>query len=214
MTLLSNTSTLWNNIKETLALGGNIGPELELCCGNHPKIEMKVKEVKDFYTLSPEGGCKRICSFPMSNCDHMCPRTCHIIDTAHLTANCMEPCPKILCDLKHQCPLHCYMECTPCKVPISTKLDCGHTHNVPCYIPIQQYQCPTLIKDKQLPNCNHFADVKCSQDLNNFICLKKCDISLPCSHDCTKQCHVTIDPNHKLYSCKKHCDRNPPQLWQ
>ena len=209
MSLLSRASPLWAKLREKLVSGGNIGPKMQLRCGNHPSAEIEVESSGDFYSLSPEGGCKRICSSSMPKCNHSCPRTCHVIDTDHSAVDCKQKCPKILCPLQHPCPLLCYQKCEPCKVPVSMKLTCGHTNDVPCQLPIREFLCKVLVKGKQLPLCNHTADVPCSEDLSEFICPNKCDSLLSCQHSCKRQCHPRDDPNHNEYDCYEKCDRNP-----
>ena len=38
-----------------------------------------------------------------------------------------------------------------------------------------------------------------------------CDTRLDCGHQCTKPCHVSKDPDHKLYKCRKPCAKECPE---
>ncbi|XP_069936521.1 NFX1-type zinc finger-containing protein 1-like [Cherax quadricarinatus] len=206
MDLLCTSSELWKKIKEDLINEESIGNALTLRCKNHPDQLMLVSSGDDFANKSPEGGCNQVCGGSLPDCRHSCPRYCHVDDQKHREYKCQVPCPKILCELDHQCPKKCWEKCTPCEVPVAKVLPCSHIHRIPCHVDPSSYKCPTeVIKEK--PLCQHKVKMPCHYDPKVFPCPMDCDTRLDCGHKCRLNCHHTSDPDHILYNCLENCTR-------
>ncbi|RXG57235.1 NFX1-type zinc finger-containing protein 1, partial [Armadillidium vulgare] len=183
MSQMAEASELWKEINKKLIDGSNIGPELHLDCYCHPSKK------------SPKGGCELSCTAALPKCGHNCPmQYCHGFDRQHFHFRCVEPCLKT-CELGHHCPEKCFEECPPCKVLVDKVLPCGHTHNMRCSIPPDDYNCPTIV-EKILPVCKHSLNVACYKNINDIKCKEPCTIRLDCGHKildcghiCPKLCH-------------------------
>ncbi|XP_069936734.1 NFX1-type zinc finger-containing protein 1-like [Cherax quadricarinatus] len=206
MDLLCTSSELWKKIKNDLKEESSIGNSLTLRCENHPDQLTSISSGEDFVNKSPEGGCRQICGGSLPHCKHSCPKICHMDDLQHEMYKCRVPCPKILCELDHQCPKKCWEKCTPCEVPVAKVLPCSHIHRIPCHVDPSSYKCPTeVIKEK--PLCQHKVKMPCHYDPKVFPCPMDCDTRLDCGHKCRLNCHRTSDPDHILYNCLENCTR-------
>ncbi|XP_069677368.1 NFX1-type zinc finger-containing protein 1-like [Periplaneta americana] len=96
-------------------------------------------------------------------CGHSCMLRCHTHDDPdHLEYQCNKPCTRnnAGCKENHKCMKQCYEECGDCQVPVI----------------------------RNLPYCEHTGRMKCSQDLETYLCKKSCTKTLPCGHPCPNVC--------------------------
>ncbi|KAB7496720.1 NFX1-type zinc finger-containing protein 1 [Armadillidium nasatum] len=208
MSQMAEASELWKEINKKLIDGSNIGPELHLDCYCHPSKVITIKSYEEFLQKSPEGGCELPCTVALPKCGHNCPmQYCHGFDRGHLHFRCVERCLKT-CELGHHCPEKCFEKCPPCRVLVDKVLPCGHTHNMRCFIPPVDYNCPTIV-EKILPVCKHSLNVACYKNIYDVKCKEPCTIRLDCGHKCNLNCHPTDDPNHEKYLCQAPCERIP-----
>lgn len=204
MDLLSNSSDLWKKVREDLQQDGCIGESLTLRCENHPDQLITVSTGDDFLAKSPEGGCLLTCGKSLPNCQHTCPKLCHMDDREHKEFKCLIPCPKILCELNHQCPKRCWERCGLCVVPVEKILPCNHRHTIHCHIPPEEFKCPTRV-EKEIPLCQHRVEMACNRKPETYTCPLDCDTRLDCGHKCRQKCHRDRDPDHQDYDCREKC---------
>ncbi|XP_065583340.1 uncharacterized protein LOC136042317 isoform X2 [Artemia franciscana] len=171
----------------------------------------QVTNASDFAAVTKvvQEGCMQEC-YAILNCGHLCQRICHFDDRDHLQYQCNKTCDRYICSEKHQCPRKCFEECEKCIIKVEKALPCGHTATLPCFVDSLDYKCLVMVEEV-LPDCGHLIHVRCQyrQLCANFssFCRKQCNIPLPCGHQCTRQCHVNDDPEHKKYVCKKKCEK-------
>ncbi|XP_045618372.1 NFX1-type zinc finger-containing protein 1 [Procambarus clarkii] len=206
MDLLSASSELWKKIREDLTKEESIGNTLILKCKNHPDKLTPVSSGDDFFNKSPEGGCQQVCGSSLLFCKHSCSKICHVYDEDHIDYKCQVPCPKTLCELDHPCPKKCWEKCTPCEVPVTKLLPCGHSHSIPCHVNPNQHRCPTEVI-KTIPLCQHDVKMPCHCNPRNFRCTMNCDTRLDCGHKCHQNCHRHKDPDHLNYDCLEMCTK-------
>uniref|UniRef100_T1IT11 non-specific serine/threonine protein kinase n=1 Tax=Strigamia maritima TaxID=126957 RepID=T1IT11_STRMM len=223
--LFASRSKFCASIIDTLKTDNMIGNKITLKCQKHGKIAV-VKTPDEFKKNSPEGGCQQKCD-DAPTCPHPCERLCHA--DPH---KCMKPCPKILCVLKHNCPLKCFEECKPCEKPVlkqhpdckhsewhpchvdiesvecmtlvERQLACGHTANLACHVDPNVYDCLVIVT-KEMLLCDHNCEMFCHQDPNQMVCPFKCEFTLNCGHVCSSPCHPVVDPEHKEFKCVMPC---------
>ena len=229
MKLLSRKSNLWRKIVKDTRKSGIVGPAVELRCQNHPGTAFKASDASDFKN-APEGGCTRRCEFRL-DCGHVCALTCHPYDREHTQYKCCKPCPKIRCELGHQCQRKCFQDCGECLVEVDKVMpSCGHTQTMKCHVNPLQYpckaDCPKLLvcghqcgkkcgdKDcttqcykvvsKTWP-CGHTDNVYCWEQ-ETRICLEPCTDMLDCDHQCAGTCGECLQGRlHK--ACQSNCGR-------
>lgn len=147
-----------------------------------------------------------MCGKPLPGCRHSCPKVCHMKDLEHEEFKCQVPCPKILCNLDHQCPKKCWEDCGPCKVYVRKQLPCDHVHNIHCYVDPKVHSCPTIV-ERVLPHCQHKAHMPCHSNPKTYPCPENCDTRIDCGHMCRMKCHRTEDPDHETYNCYEQCTK-------
>ncbi|XP_004698372.1 NFX1-type zinc finger-containing protein 1 [Echinops telfairi] len=225
---------LWSKIIHTLRENHQIGPELRLCCQNHPNTHTMVSKASDFQKV-PEGGCNLPCEFRLS-CGHVCTRACHPYDASHKEFQCMKPCQKVICGDGHRCPLVCFQPCRPCEVKVPKTIpQCGHEQMVPCSVPESDFccqePCPKFLAcghrcshpcgEKCVQwcsemvttelKCGHRQQVECGQvdDIKFGLpvsCVTKCSTLLDCGHPCPGSCHSCFEGRfHER--CQQPCKR-------
>ncbi|KHJ75807.1 hypothetical protein OESDEN_24576 [Oesophagostomum dentatum] len=103
---LSECSSFWNKICNTMFENNLISSVLKIKCQSHGNVQ-EIIDPNDFDEKSPEGGCQEICGAALS-CGHTCPRRCHPIDD-HLSYRCLQPCMKKCKEerFRHQCQRLC-----------------------------------------------------------------------------------------------------------
>ncbi|XP_050350709.1 NFX1-type zinc finger-containing protein 1-like [Nymphalis io] len=203
--ILKENSDLWTKIAETLEKQGSLGTSIQLKCENHPEQITTISSAKDFQKV-PEGGCLVKCNYNLP-CLHACPLVCHPYDPGHATIVCPLKCERIICELKHVCPLMCKKKCEPCKQIMTKTLPCGHSKEVFCYLNPQdpKIKCLTSVSVK-LPKCGHEVYKSCYMDPLKMSCPVPCGLLVErCGHACTRSCHVQDDPDHERYKCTKPC---------
>jgi len=199
MYIIGNANTagsvdMWAKVLRILKEGGNFGTALELQCPRHPDRPLLVSEPDHFAQLCPDGGCNLPCDTRLK-CGHKCLGRCHS-DLLHGIFKCMEPCPRQRKECDHACPLPCGTPCVPkCLVQLDgldITLACGHrATSAKCW----EAQDPATIvchvsTEKTVPGCGHFAKVPCCSRVDNldYKCRAKCSATLPCGHECNRQC--------------------------
>ena len=158
--LMKGKSSLWQKVIQDAETNEHFSDTLTLCCQNHPKTFIQVKEAADF-KQAPEGGCLRPCSYIL-DCGHICERVCHPNDIEHLEYVCKKKCRRETCDIGHTCTKRCHFG-----------TDCG--------------KCTTLVS-KTIPDCNHSQLTECHQDPANAKCINDCEKILACGHKCQRKC--------------------------
>nr|CAD7431768.1 unnamed protein product [Timema monikensis] len=201
---LTERSSIWGEIKETLEKQEAIGTHLTLICQNHPDQVTLVASHEDFKQVK-EGGCKLPCE-ALLKCGHTCKSMCHLKDLEHEEKKCLEPCERVLCALEHNCKKMCWEECGPCAYLLLKTPPCGHEALVQCHITLYDIVCQVMVS-LELPNCKHKVDIPCGVDPLKFDCPFKCEDRLMCGHACDKTCHPLEDPEHLEFKCKKKCTR-------
>ncbi|KOB72090.1 NFX1-type zinc finger-containing protein 1, partial [Operophtera brumata] len=109
--------------------------------------------------------------------------------------------------LPHVCPKKCAEDCGPCMRKVLKKLPCGHEMQIFCHLEPEDpsVKCPTIV-EVTLPDCKHQARKACHVDVKNVRCMVNCEFRVEkCGHSCLLKCHVTNDPDHEKYLCKKQC---------
>ncbi|KAH8835068.1 hypothetical protein DL96DRAFT_1808988 [Flagelloscypha sp. PMI_526] len=197
MYILGNASNLrqnetWSKILDDLESYGQIGPTLPVVCSRHPQTQLEITKPDDLSLLAPEGGCLASCGFPLQ-CGHICKAVCHPDLNLHKRMVCDEPCPRITCPRKHPCDKRCGEACGQCRFPLYNEtLPCGHiAPSIHCYQKenLQNVRCKVKVI-KQLPTCEHQAEVYCSQDVSTLRCTATCREPLDCcSKTCQSPCH-------------------------
>lgn len=221
MYIIGNTDTaatvpMWEEVITILRDDNNVGDSLQLCCPRHPDTVIHVKEVDDFITLSPEGGCNEDCSQRLS-CGHKCLQRCHS-GVMHQSVVCLEPCQKPIsgCD-EHPCPLACGKTCpVKCKVIIpDVTLPCGHVQDLPCHETkdLHNAKCKALV-EHTMKDCQHTFTVQCFElkHPNTLTCKAICGAYLGnCGHICENACRTcrTMDSDGETHvdhgACQHVC---------
>jgi hypothetical protein len=205
-----------------LYLGGCLRPcAAPLQCGHRCPHKVRRLEIDMKSTLSV------ILTFT-------CVLKCHANDPNHISTKCYERCLKLCSVLSHPCDRKCF-ECTKgcgdCMFPVSNiALPCGHTHpRAPWYVCSPQLdslfiidlgsgsylaQFPGKIKclrtvNKQLPSCEHTANMPCHQDPITYECQERCGIDYPC---CSRSCNATCGRCQVLNTAQEGQARIPRTL--
>uniref|UniRef100_T1IT10 RZ-type domain-containing protein n=1 Tax=Strigamia maritima TaxID=126957 RepID=T1IT10_STRMM len=226
--LFASKSQTWRKICNYLEIQGYTGDEMTLQCQKHGHLT-KVRNLNDFQSLAPEGGCLEVCNVKLP-CGHYCSRICHVAEHSR----CEQTCNKVLCELQHTCPSKCYQICGPCRVKVMKyHLNCEHSEYQPCFVDIATVKCKVLVErdlrcghlvtlechidvehydclvsvNRELPHCKHERVMKCFQDPEKVNCKVNCRARLECGHACPRTCHPMDDPEHELTECKKKCEK-------
>eukprot|EP00698_Gefionella_okellyi_P023615 TRINITY_DN8110_c0_g1_i1.p1 TRINITY_DN8110_c0_g1~~TRINITY_DN8110_c0_g1_i1.p1 ORF type:complete len:1639 (+),score=355.76 TRINITY_DN8110_c0_g1_i1:119-5035(+) len=206
-TLLQRRSELWRVILSGLAEAGQTGKQLELRCQKHPDKATCVSREADFKNCQ-DGGCDVPCS-DILQCGHACPLRCHPF--SHDDVKCMQRCTKVL-HCKHSCSKRCHEVCEPCEVTVDKEMQCGHVMRLACGVdentvmcerPCERvlrckHLCPKMcgercatfcaaLEKRGLP-CGHIAQMACGQNIDDYICVSKCEFVHACGHQCSGSC--------------------------
>lgn len=199
--LLRSKSKIWSEVIDILQETKSLGPELTLRCQNHPDLETKITHFTDF-KLVQDGGCNLPCLHQL-DCGHACTRRCH--PDGHGDFVCPKPCEETLEPCGHKCPALCHGD-QPCPSYCSvmvTKLlpECGHTVNLRCSMDVDQYTCQR--RCEKVLDCNHPCRNNCGYPCTpRDMCTKKIrDVALDCGHQADLLCSQSIAE----YSCKVPC---------
>jgi hypothetical protein len=220
MYLIGNTETysnvaMWGKVINILRVNDSVGDALELCCPRHPEKIIQIREPDDFFAYSPEGGCREACADRLG-CGHRCQARCHS-KTMHEVFQCELPCQRRHKPCDHPCQkATCGESCGVCMIIIdNVTLPCGHVlDGIPCHqtLDLAKVRCDIIVS-KQVPDCGHTVNVKCSQDvsLEKFRCFTPCGSLLSCGHLCPGTCSscskVDVDGNVLHVKCPKICGR-------
>ncbi|KAF8639511.1 hypothetical protein AX17_001416 [Amanita inopinata Kibby_2008] len=190
-TQLAAKSDMWRVVLEELERHGNIGKAFPVACQRHPDDINFVSEPGQLPGFAPDGGCLQPCNYRLK-CGHVCPYKCHPDDLNHVTVVCSQPCRR-LCDRRHPCSKHCSDDCGKCLHPTpNVELPCGHfSPSVPCHLMenLEAVKCIVIV-EKQLPTCEHTAELPCSTDVTEYICTRPCNgVMTCCGRDCSAQCY-------------------------
>lgn len=179
---------------------------------------MEVREAEDFATVSPEGGCRMMCTDRLG-CGHKCQGTCHS-EAMHAVWRCEMPCQRRHVPCQHPCAkATCGEDCGICLIKMDgVTLPCDHIQDrVPCHqtYKSESIRCGTITK-KSISRCGHTIGVKCSIDVNckNYRCPSPCSETLSCGHSCPGtcgECHTQDSkgqPQTVHQPCRKICDKS------
>lgn len=198
--LCRKDKTVWPEIIQDLEQRQCIGEALPLYCRVHQKKRVFAAVPEDFHRC-PEGGCDELCNTRLP-CGHCCPRICHPDDCNHERYRCLKDCPETL-PCGHRCVRRCYecfTGCKPCSTMVAKVLPvCNHTANMPCSADPVEFLCLELC-GKPL-KCSHTCQNKCSEPCNLVKCNIKVEKTLQCGHKVSEPCHI---PSRKI-SCGKKC---------
>ena len=233
---LAKHSEIWQFMVEAMKSRNSLKKYVTLRCENHPESVIKAAKPEDF-KKAPEGGCKLNCDYPLK-CNHMCRRSCHIIDKTHEFYKCFKPCTKInRCG--HKCQKKCFQECFPCLAVVDKRIPmCGHIASIACYInPVKWncfFQCNAKLpcghecglkcgdcnlskehrkwcerKTKKRWPCGHVVKTECWKNPKDVLCPEPCTTKLNCQHVCLGTCGECLQG--KLHrSCRKTCNKILP----
>eukprot|EP00029_Vermamoeba_vermiformis_P008219 TRINITY_DN3782_c0_g1_i1.p1 TRINITY_DN3782_c0_g1~~TRINITY_DN3782_c0_g1_i1.p1 ORF type:complete len:1656 (-),score=450.40 TRINITY_DN3782_c0_g1_i1:84-5051(-) len=178
---LLSKNKVWHQVFDRLKEAKSFGSDLVLQCQNHPEKMTRVNKDVDFKMVE-DGGCDKVCP-ELLDCGHPCPRRCH--PYSHSEIMCYQPCT-VVHPCGHSCRRRCFEECGACDMPITRKLTkCGHTQQVPCYMPEEEFCCKAACENK-FP-CGHKCPKYCGE-----MCPRECheyvQHLLPCGHHMTLEC--------------------------
>lgn len=216
---LTAKSPMWKGVLEELESNGCIGKALPISCHRHPEILQHVSQPGHLHLISPDGGCLQSCDTRLK-CGHVCPSKCHPDDPNHIGVQCIQKCSKV-CSRHHPCQRDCYQECGKCRYQIpEVLLPCGHRAPfVFCYEldALETVYCPVRM-NRELPTCEHSANLPCSDDPSKHICRQPCNKAMECCGrtcyaDCstcqglnpppTEEATVIARMRHRQHKCQK-----------
>ncbi|CAL1707171.1 unnamed protein product [Somion occarium] len=188
---LAARSKMWESVLTELEKEDCVGDALPIVCQQHGDVTQYVSKPGQLPRIAPDGGCLRQCDARLK-CGHLCPYKCHSDDPKHSAVVCDQRCTR-LCPRGHPCTKSCADECGKCNTRVSNvELPCGHTKaSVPCYQLdlLSDVECDVMLT-KQLPDCEHQARMKCSDDPSLVNCTIVCDgIMACCGRNCQARCH-------------------------
>ncbi|KAJ3544380.1 hypothetical protein NM688_g5751 [Phlebia brevispora] len=175
---LASRSKMWRTVINLLEKDDGVGNGFPIICHRHPEDVQCVSKPGQLPRIAPDGGCLRQCDARLG-CGHMCPFKCHSDDPNHVAAICRQQCTR-LCARGHPCSKSCAEDCGKCQTLVANvELPCGHTKShVRCAFldDLSDVTCNEVVR-KKLPNCEHEADMKCSDDPSRH----RCSVSIPAS---------------------------------
>ncbi|KAF8629392.1 hypothetical protein AX15_003447 [Amanita polypyramis BW_CC] len=188
---LASKSRMWRIVLDELRHQGNIGEALPAACYRHPENVNYISRPGQLSHFAPDGGCLLSCDYRLK-CGHVCPHKCHPDDIHHVAIVCSQPCRK-LCVRGHPCFKQCSSDCGQCMYSIPhVELPCGHiADSVPCYAMeiLDAVRCDVIVT-RQLPRCEHTAELACSTNVTEHNCTQRCNGILECcGRNCSAQCH-------------------------
>ncbi|KAF9729289.1 hypothetical protein PMIN01_12979 [Paraphaeosphaeria minitans] len=200
MYLFGNSKTyayvsMWEKVLDILRVSESVGTALELCCPRHPETPIQISQPDDFSRLSPEGGCREICPWRLSDCGHMCQTWCHS-ESMHAVFACPQPCQRLHDPCNHLCQKStCGEDCGRCLFKLDdVELPCGHFKSgVACYMAQTPGFIPCTIQvEKTVPECKHLVQVPCGRDVTaeSYKCSVPCSQLLKCGHPCPGACSL------------------------
>ena len=130
------------------------------------------------------GECQVLVAKKLTKCGHTANIPC-FIDQSDYKCNrkCERQCPN-----NHQCPKECFENCGNClQIVMKTITKCGHTDEVPCYVPENYHECKILV-ERSLPKCEHVQKVFCHLPLDKILCKNPCNRKCINGHLCSKTC--------------------------
>uniref|UniRef100_UPI00398E6CFF NFX1-type zinc finger-containing protein 1-like n=1 Tax=Pristiophorus japonicus TaxID=55135 RepID=UPI00398E6CFF len=231
MSMLSGKVPLWGQIVDMLRRNGKIGPELRLCCQNHPGNYTLVSVADDF-KRAPEGGCTLPCKF-RRKCGHRCTSVCHPYNPKHkqhqgppgqglckVVSECQVTVTKVIPQCGHEQQIACSLppEMFRCLEPCGKTIDCGHQCMRQCGETCT-VKCPALVT--VMSRCSHKRRVPChlrnEAELTDEAapCRAPCKARLACGHSCAAACfecaggrlHMACgSPCGKALVCSHTCD--------
>ncbi|XP_068721845.1 NFX1-type zinc finger-containing protein 1-like [Montipora capricornis] len=122
------------------------------------KRHKNITAVTEAREFNPLGGCNMPCGERLP-CGHACDKQCHAFE--HKEGECQKRC-LIRCSNDHPCNRICHypQECRKCEHKMT----------------------------KIVPKCSHEQQMSCYVDPETFLCKKKCEKMLPCTHNCREEC--------------------------
>ncbi|KAK6195663.1 hypothetical protein SNE40_001045 [Patella caerulea] len=202
--MLGYKSRLWRDMVKTSKKSCEFGELLLLRCQNHPDDPGIKVSTPDDFQKAPDGGCQKKC-FARLDCGHACAMSCHPVDLEHKNYQCHKPCSKS-CVEGHPCQLKCFQDCL-CAVSVEKTIPkCGHTEQVPCYLPPEDHDC--LRPCDRLCVAGHPCQLKCFEICK---CPKLVSKVIPyCHHIEQVPCHLSPEDHDCLHPCRKVCVAGHP----
>ncbi|KAF8070666.1 hypothetical protein FPV67DRAFT_1488261 [Lyophyllum atratum] len=192
---LSARSHMWRGVIKNLEREECLGDAFPIACHQHPSDVKYISKPGQLQQFAPDGGCLRSCEARLK-CGHVCPYKCHPDDPGHVAVTCLQSCRRI-CNRRHPCKKECAVPCGDCTFEVPEV-------ELPCWPydylldKLEEAFCHVVV-DKNLPNCEHIAKLKCSDDPSRYICNRQCGgIMECCSRTCNSNCHNCQDENRSL----------------
>ncbi|THU97835.1 P-loop containing nucleoside triphosphate hydrolase protein [Dendrothele bispora CBS 962.96] len=190
-TQLAAKSQMWSEVIDMLTEREALGPAFPIVCSQHSETVQWVSNPEQIRRFAPDGGCLENCDYSLE-CGHTCPYKCHPDDPNHLRVKCSQNCRR-LCSRGHPCKKLCHEECGNCTFPFhNVVLPCPYQHQVLSICSysmdrLDELHCHALVP-KSLPNCEHIAELECSEDPIQYNCNKPCNGIMSC---CGRTCNST-----------------------
>ncbi|XP_024082796.1 NFX1-type zinc finger-containing protein 1 isoform X3 [Cimex lectularius] len=185
MTILSKSSTLWQEVQTVLQKQNAIGKSLPLIC--QKKVHNTEAVSYNQLLVSSNTGCDHMCKQELK-CGHVCKSNCHLPDTEHKEIYlCTEFCMATL-ECGHKCQFMCHMD----DKEHEDKFICPlHNDNLLS----RQFNSVTINPNKE-------------QNIKNTSKRKLCGAKLSCGHQCLFQCQLFEGGKHQNYlTCKTICGK-------
>lgn len=184
------------SLLDKLEQAGSIYSGYPSVCARHDQDIHVLRDLDDFRSMRPDGGCLLKCSQRL-NCGHACQFRCHPL--SHDFVLCQQRCRRVPgeCRFQHPCPKLCKDECGRCETLVEKSLPCGHVVQVKCHLyandlVLQGHCCKELVTIQSFPACSHKnVQVPCHTAANGSPkCIRPCGISLQCHRGslCMKRC--------------------------
>ncbi|KAJ7593996.1 hypothetical protein C8J56DRAFT_925724 [Mycena floridula] len=208
-------SQMWREIVQDLEEQQCVGSGFPVSCHQHPETVQSISKPGVLARFAPDGGCLQPCNARLS-CGHVCSSKCHPDDPQHRAVTCFQNCTKLCARDIHPCGKACSVDCGKCLFKISgVRLPCGHTSTVSCFQldDLSAVRCNEIV-ERSLPNCEHLAKMKCTDDPSQESCNALCRGVMPCcGRNCNSRCSqcqlATGNPlsktrtKHSSHPCKK-----------
>ncbi|XP_022092094.1 NFX1-type zinc finger-containing protein 1-like isoform X2 [Acanthaster planci] len=181
-----------------------------LCFQNPDSFECKERCEK---VLECGHRCPNVCGKPCTVSDLSRPEFTANLFFYRLKRNikpCEEPVKKTYTSCGHTVTVPCHKDLSsvPCTSRCELLLSCGHRCPNVCGKPCDVSDLPQLKKseisnlyrrgentkpceepvEKTYTTCGHTATVPCHRDISSVPCLRRCELTLPCGHQCPRKC--------------------------
>ncbi|KAG1652736.1 NFX1-type zinc finger-containing protein 1 [Nymphon striatum] len=182
-------------------------------CGQKHKISKKCSALE----YNP---CKAVIEKSIPLCGHIQKVPCHMPPEDF---SCIKECEKTL-KCGHLCSNLCGQDCvTSCSTEVLS--ECGQKHEISKKCSALEYSpCKTVV-EKSIPLCGHIQKVPCHMPPEDFSCIKECEKTLKCGHQCShlcgQECVTSCSAEMQVKSDCAHLVKikctesvNPNDLWK